>query len=47
MKISLTIPNNHKVAALRQPWQEEIGGAQIGEVAALADWLGFSRLTVG
>ena len=47
MKISLTVPNNNKVTALRQPWQEEVGGAQIGEVAALADRLGFSRLTVG
>ena len=47
MKISLTVPNNHKVAALRQPWQEEVGGQQIAEVAALADRLGFSRLTVG
>jgi probable F420-dependent oxidoreductase len=47
VKISLTIPNNHKVTTLLQPWQEEVGGAQIGEVAALADRLGFSRLTVG
>jgi len=47
MRISLTIPNNHRVAALLQPWQDEVGGARIGEVAALADRLGFSRLTVG
>jgi alkanesulfonate monooxygenase SsuD/methylene tetrahydromethanopterin reductase-like flavin-dependent oxidoreductase (luciferase family) len=47
VNISLTMPNNHRVAALRQPWQDEVGGARIGEVAALADRLGFSRLTVG
>ncbi len=47
MLISQTIPNNHKVKALLQPWQEGVGGEQIGEVAALADKLGFSRLTVG
>jgi probable F420-dependent oxidoreductase len=47
VRISLTIPNNHKVRTLLQPWQEDLGGDQIGEVAALADRLGFSRLTVG
>jgi probable F420-dependent oxidoreductase len=46
MRISLTIPNNHRVRALLQPWQDEVGGPQIAEVAALADRLGFSRLTV-
>jgi len=46
MRISLTIPNNHRVKTLRQPWQDEVGGPQIAEVAALADKLGFSRLTV-
>ena len=46
MRISLTIPNNHRVEALLQPWQDEVGGPQIAEVAALADRLGFSRLAV-
>ena len=46
MRISLTIPNNHRVKALLQPWQDEVGGPQIAEVAALADRLGYSRLTV-
>jgi probable F420-dependent oxidoreductase len=46
MRISLTIPNNHRVRALLQPWQDEVGGPQIAEVATLADRLGFSRLTV-
>jgi probable F420-dependent oxidoreductase len=46
MRISLTIPNNHRVAALLQPWQDEVGGPQIAEVASLADRLGFCRLTV-
>jgi probable F420-dependent oxidoreductase len=45
--INLTIPNNHKVTALFQPWQVEVGGEQIGEIAELADRLGFARLTVG
>lgn len=47
MRISLTVPNNHRVRTLLQPWQDEVGGRQIGQVAALADRLGFSRLTVG
>jgi probable F420-dependent oxidoreductase len=46
MRISLTIPNNHRVRALLQPWQDEVGGPQIAEVAALADRLGFTRLSV-
>jgi len=46
MRISLTIPNNHRVKALLQPWQDEVGGPQIAEVAALADRLGYRRLTV-
>ena len=46
MRISLTIPNNHRVKTLLQPWQDEVGGPQIAEVAALADRLGYSRLTV-
>jgi probable F420-dependent oxidoreductase len=47
VKLSLTIPNNHQVKALYQPWQDTVGGSEIAEVAALADRLGFSRLTVG
>lgn len=47
MKINLTIPNNHRVTALYQPWQDEVEGEQIREVAELADRLGFARLTVG
>jgi len=46
MLISLTIPNNQRVKTLLQPWQDEVGGPQIAEVAALADRLGFSRLAV-
>jgi Luciferase-like monooxygenase len=46
MLISLTVPNNQRVKTLLQPWQDEVGGPQIAEVAALADRLGFSRLTV-
>lgn len=47
MKLNLTVPNNHRVTTLLQPWQDEVGGAEIGQVAALADRLGFGRLTVG
>lgn len=47
MRINLTIPNNHRVKALLQPWQDQVGATEIGEIAALADRLGFSRLTVG
>jgi probable F420-dependent oxidoreductase len=46
VRITLTIPNNHRVKTLLQPWQDEVGGARIGEIAALADRLGFARLTV-
>ncbi|MFT4230525.1 MAG: TIGR03619 family F420-dependent LLM class oxidoreductase [Microbacterium sp.] len=45
--LNLTVPNNTRVTALRQPWQDEVGGAEIGEICALADRLGFTRLTVG
>lgn len=47
MKLSLTVPNNNKVTTLVQPWQHGVGAVEIGEVARLADELGFSRLTVG
>lgn len=47
MKLNILVPNNSKVAALYQPWQDAVGGREIGEVAALADRLGFARLTVG
>lgn len=47
MRLSLTIPNNTRVPALMQPWQDEVGGKEIGEIASLADSLGFHRLTVG
>lgn len=47
MRLSLTTPNNHRVKALYQPWQDAVGGREIAEVAALADRLGFGRLTVG
>lgn len=46
MLISLTIPNNHRVRTLLQPWQDEVDGPRIAQVAALADRLGFSRLAV-
>lgn len=47
MKLNLTIPNNHRVTTLLQPWQDRVGGAEIGRIATLADRLGFGRLTVG
>lgn len=47
MRLSLTVPNTSKVAVLRQPWQDRIGGKEIGEIAATADALGFHRLAVG
>lgn len=46
MQISLTVPNNHRVQTLLQPWQDQVGGPQMAEVAVLADRLGFSRLAV-
>lgn len=47
MKLNILVPNNSQVRALYQSWQGAVGGTQIGEVAALADRLGFERLTVG
>ncbi len=47
MRLNLSIPNNHRVRALYQPWQDSVGGAEIAEIAVLADRLGFARLTVG
>ena len=47
MRLSLTVPNTSKVAALHQPWQDQVGGKEIGAIAGLADRLGFHRLAVG
>lgn len=45
--LNLTVPNNTRVTALHQSWQDGVGGREIGEICALADRLGFGRLTVG
>lgn len=47
MKLNLTVPNNTRVTTLRQPWQDRVGAKEIGEISALADRLGFGRMTVG
>jgi probable F420-dependent oxidoreductase len=47
VKLNLTVPNNNRVTTLLQPWQDEVGAAEIAEIARLADRLGFGRLTVG
>lgn len=47
MKLSLTVPNNTRVATLVQPWEDDVGGPEIARVAALADELGFHRISVG
>ncbi|MGU3498719.1 TIGR03619 family F420-dependent LLM class oxidoreductase [Mycobacterium sp. C31M] len=47
MRLSLTVPNTSRVATLVRPWQDHVGGREIGAIADLADSLGFHRLTVG
>ncbi|MET7337814.1 TIGR03619 family F420-dependent LLM class oxidoreductase [Nonomuraea sp. NPDC005650] len=47
MKLNLTVPNNHRVTTLLQTWQDNVGAKEIGEISAIADRLGFGRLTVG
>lgn len=43
MKFSIVLPNCMHVAAITQPWEHELSGADIARVAAEADRLGFVR----
>ena len=47
MKLSIGIPKSMKVAAMVQPWEEPLTGADVGELMAVADRLGFYKCMLG
>ena len=47
MKINLSVPNAMHVAAMTQPWQYTLNGAEIAELVSLADEQGFYRAMMG
>jgi probable F420-dependent oxidoreductase len=47
MKINVGVPNSMHVAAMVQPWEYALDGAQIGQAMALADSLGFHKCMLG
>lgn len=46
MRFSVVLPNCMSVAAVTQPWEQDLTGPQIASVARLADDLGFSTAFV-
>jgi probable F420-dependent oxidoreductase len=47
MKLNVGVPNSMHVAAMVQPWEYSVTGAQIGQAMALADELGFNKCMLG
>lgn len=47
MKLCVGVPNSMHVAAMTQPWEHALDGADIGRAMALADSLGFHKLLLG
>jgi probable F420-dependent oxidoreductase len=47
MRFALALPNNHHVAALVQPWEYHLGGADLARTVRLADELGFHKVGFG
>lgn len=47
MKINLSVPNAMHVAAMTQPWQYSLNGAEIAELVGIADGFGFHRAMMG
>jgi probable F420-dependent oxidoreductase len=47
MKINVGVPNSMHVAAMVQPWEYALTGAQIGQAMAVADSLGFNKCMLG
>jgi len=47
MKLSIGIPKTMKVAAMVQPWEDPLSGADVGKLMAVADKLGFYKCMLG
>ena len=47
MKLNVGVPNSMKVAAMVQPWEGELNGADVGHLMAVADDLGFNKCMMG
>ncbi len=47
MKINVGVPNSMHVAAMVQPWEFALTGADVGRAMAIADDLGFNKCMLG
>jgi probable F420-dependent oxidoreductase len=47
VKINIGVPNSMHVAAMTQPWEHALSGADIGRALRLADQLGFQKAMLG
>lgn len=47
MKLNIGVPNSMKVAAMVQPWEGSLDGAEIGRLMTEADRLGFNKCMLG
>jgi probable F420-dependent oxidoreductase len=47
MKLNVGVPNSMKVAAMVQPWEGALSGADVGRLMAAADALGFNKCMLG
>jgi alkanesulfonate monooxygenase SsuD/methylene tetrahydromethanopterin reductase-like flavin-dependent oxidoreductase (luciferase family) len=47
MKLNVGVPNSMHVAAMTQPWEYALSGADIGAAMAFADSLGFNKCMLG
>jgi probable F420-dependent oxidoreductase len=47
MKLNVGVPNSMKVAAMVQPWEGKLNGADVGSLMAKADELGFNKCMLG
>jgi len=47
VKICIGVPNSMHVAAMTQPWEHALTGADIGRAMALADQLGYHKCMLG
>ena len=47
MRLNIGVPNSMHVAAMTQPWEHSLSGADIGRALAVADKLGFHKAMLG
>ena len=47
MKLNIGVPNSMKVAAMVQPWEAALSGAELGRLMSEADRLGFNKCMLG